>query len=91
MVIGTVVPPSFYFAGKGWKPAADDAPADNRFCGHALCISGYDDTEYGGAFRVVNSFGKGWGGQGFCWISYADLVRFTRYGFKITQQKPAVL
>jgi C1A family cysteine protease len=91
VVIGMVVPQSFLFAGKVWKPAPGDDPANKRLRGHALCIIGYDDTLHGGAFRVVNSFGKGWADRGFCWISYRDLARFTRYGYKINPQKPAVL
>lgn len=42
--------------------------------GHAQCIVGFDDTlvtpDGPGAFRVVNSWGTGWGDNGFYWISY---------------------
>ena len=42
--------------------------------GHATTIIGYDDnhvTNDGvGAFRCVNSWGTGWGDQGFYWLSY---------------------
>ncbi|MEY4571620.1 MAG: hypothetical protein RLZ10_831 [Bacteroidota bacterium] len=41
--------------------------------GHALCIVGYDDRISGGAFKIVNSWGKDWGRNGFCWIRYSDL------------------
>jgi len=41
---------------------------------HALCIVGYDDnkqtTDGPGAFRLVNSWGTGWGNAGYCWMSY---------------------
>ncbi len=84
VVVGMVVPASFYFAGNGWEPAPGDDPQDKRMQGHALCIIGYDDKRFGGAFRVVNSFGKAWGDSGFCWISYRNMIRFTRYGFKVT-------
>ena len=57
---------------------------DNMYCiadkygnnrgGHAQTIVGFDDninTHDGvGAFRVVNSWGSGWGDGGFYWISY---------------------
>ncbi|GAA4403098.1 hypothetical protein GCM10023187_18840 [Nibrella viscosa] len=85
VVIGIVVPQSFYFAGARWEPAQNDDPTDKQLQGHALCVIGYDDKRYGGAFRVVNSFGPAWGDGGFCWISYRDLARFTRYGFTIRQ------
>ena len=41
---------------------------------HAITLIGYDDnrvTNDGiGAFRLVNSYGDGWGNNGFAWISY---------------------
>ena len=36
--------------------------------GHAMLVVGYDDNM--NAFKVVNSWGKGWGNQGFVWIDY---------------------
>ncbi len=84
VVVGLVAPPSFYSAKKTWVPAPTDDPADARLRGHALCVVGYDDRRDGGAFRVINSFGKTWGDRGFCWIRYRDLARFTRYAYKIS-------
>ena len=41
---------------------------------HVITIIGYDDNKVTndgtGAFRLVNSWGTGWGSQGFAWISY---------------------
>ena len=84
VVVGLVVPTSFFSAKKTWKPTPTDSPTDPRLTGHALCVVGYDDRRYGGAFRVVNSFGKTWGDGGFCWIRYGDLARFTRYAFAVS-------
>lgn len=36
--------------------------------GHAILITGYDDTK--GGFRMVNSWGKDWGIDGTAWLSY---------------------
>ena len=36
--------------------------------GHAMLVVGYDDDR--NAFKVVNSWGKEWGNQGFVWIDY---------------------
>ena len=36
--------------------------------GHAMLVVGYDDDR--NAFKVVNSWGKSWGNQGFVWIDY---------------------
>ena len=43
--------------------------------GHAMCVVGYDDTKFGGAFEVMNSWGDDWGDDGFLWIKYDDFVR----------------
>ena len=36
--------------------------------GHAMLVVGYDDER--NAFKVVNSWGKSWGNEGFVWIDY---------------------
>ena len=38
--------------------------------GHAVTITGYDDNRYGGAFRVINSYGLNWGDNGYFWLPY---------------------
>lgn len=40
--------------------------------GHAMIISGYDDSK--GAFRIINSWGNGWGNNGYAWVEYNFLV-----------------
>lgn len=48
-------------------------PSDDKVQGgHAMTIVGYDDRRQ--AFRLINSWGKGWGDHGYAWISY-DLLR----------------
>jgi len=38
---------------------------------HALTIVGYDNNKgLNGAFKVINSWGTGWGSKGFIWIDY---------------------
>ena len=44
--------------------------------GHALCVIGYDDTKYGGSFRIVNSWGTDYGDRGFMWVKYNDFAEF---------------
>ena len=38
--------------------------------GHAVTIVGYDDHRFGGAFKIVNSWGTGWGDGGYFWLPY---------------------
>lgn len=40
--------------------------------GHAVCLVGYDDNKYGGAFKAVNSWGGNFAEDGFFWIRYKD-------------------
>ena len=40
---------------------------DNFYGLHAITIVGYDDAR--NAFRMVNSWGPGWGDKGFLWLS----------------------
>jgi Papain family cysteine protease len=47
-------------------------PADDKVHGgHAMTIVGYDERRQ--AFRLINSWGKGWGEHGYAWVSY-DLL-----------------
>tara|TARA_B100001250_G_scaffold144171_1_gene123422 strand:+ start:25998 stop:27359 length:1362 start_codon:yes stop_codon:yes gene_type:complete len=39
---------------------------------HAVTIIGYDDYKYGGAFRILNSYGYEWGDDGYFWMTYKD-------------------
>lgn len=50
--------------------------------GHAVCIVGYDNNWHGGAFKVVNSYGPGWGDQGYFWIKYKDFENYVHTGFQ---------
>ena len=43
--------------------------------GHAVTFTGYDDSLFGGAFRVLNSWGQDWGDEGYFWLPY----RFFRH------------
>jgi C1A family cysteine protease len=39
---------------------------------HAVTICGYDDAKH--AVKIMNSWGTGWGENGFSWIDY-DFLR----------------
>ena len=76
VVVGMMVPESFQKqVGTLWTPASSESI--NSGYGHAMVVVGYDDTKYGGAFEIMNSWGTKWGNSGFIWIRYDDLVNFT--------------
>lgn len=79
VVIAMICPPSFDYASNYWQPT--EQPLES-YGGHAMCVVGYDDNQYGGAFEIQNSWGQNWGNQGYIWIRYDDFARFVRYGYE---------
>ena len=81
VIIAMHTPKSFSYAEQFWQPREEfnkDIP------GHALTIIGYDDSRYGGAFEVMNSWGSEWGNDGFMWIKYDDLIEFSEDAYDIS-------
>jgi hypothetical protein len=37
-----------------------------------MCIVGYDDSKFGGAWEIQNSWGTDVGDQGYIWVRYSD-------------------
>jgi hypothetical protein len=62
-----------------WAPAANEKATG----GHAMCVVGYDDAKYGGAFEVMNSWGSAYGDKGFVWIKYADFKKYVMEAYAI--------
>ncbi|UYQ94984.1 C1 family peptidase [Chitinophaga horti] len=50
---------------------------------HAMCIVGYDDFKKNGSFEVINSWGSGWGNNGYCWLTYEQLLQHVRYAIEV--------
>lgn len=80
VVIGAICPPSLFIAKDVWIPT--ELP-EKKYGGHAMCVVSYNNNKYGGAFEVMNSWGKSWGNNGFCWVKYNDFHRFVKYGFEV--------
>jgi len=80
VIIGLICPSSFQMAKEFWQPR--EKPSEDAG-GHALCVVGYDDTKYGGAFEVINSWGRSWGQDGHTWLRYDDVATFVLYGFEM--------
>jgi hypothetical protein len=90
VVIGMMVGQSFMqnMLGKEvWNPEPGDEQ-QMGFGGHAMCVVGYDDRKYGGAFLIMNSWGPEWGTNGFGWVRYAHFDTYVReaYGLQPMQK-----
>ena len=70
VVIAMHISPSFNTAKDVW-----DGNTWGRDGYHAMCVVGYDDNKYGGAFLIMNSWGSKWGNNGFIWVRYTDFCR----------------
>ena len=50
------------------------APQGRKGGGHAVTVVGYDDGRYGGAFKIINSWGRNaHDGNGYFWLPYSVL------------------
>jgi len=85
VVIAMLCPPSFKFRGQArdvWQPGEK---YDRNYPGHAMCVVGYDDEKYGGAFEIQNSWGTGWGSGGYLWIKYPDFAAWVVEAYEIIE------
>jgi hypothetical protein len=83
VVIGMMVGQSFMqnMLGKDvWIPEPSDRNMMG-FGGHAMCVVGYDNKKYGGAFLIMNSWGPEWGTNGFAWVRYPEFNYFVREAY----------
>ncbi len=94
VAIGMMVGQSFMqdMMGKElWQPAGMDA-SQMGMGGHAMCVIGYDDRKFGGAFQIMNSWGPDWGKDGVGWVRYGDFKTYVReaYGIDPLPKRSAV-
>jgi len=82
VIIGMNTPDSFLEAKDVWEPRENP---DNFYYGHAVCVVGYDDNKYGGAFEILNSWGRKWGNGGFMWVPYKVFNDFVIEGYEIIE------
>jgi len=82
VVIGMAVPSSFDYATDCWQPTEDP---NGTYGGHAMCVIGYDDNKFGGAFEIQNSWGADWGNQGYIWVKYNDYSNFCKYAYELIE------
>lgn len=80
IVVGIPVYPDFDNISQ-WDPVYDDASGTLRGY-HAICFVGYDDTKE--AFKFINSWGSGWGLNGFGYMSYSLVQQLDIVGYVMT-------
>jgi hypothetical protein len=83
VVIGMMVGQSFMqdMMGKElWRPQGMDASGVGMG-GHAMCVIGYDDRKFGGAFQIMNSWTENWGDKGIGWVRYGDFKNYVKEAY----------
>ena len=70
VVIAMYVYPSFHACKDVWDGNTLGNPGY-----HAMCVVGYDDDKYDGAFLIQNSWGERWGNGGYTWVRYMDFCK----------------
>lgn len=84
LVIGLPILNSFYDYISGVYNVKD--PMTDAFSGlHALCVVGYDDSMK--AFRAVNSWGSGWGENGYVWLGEDFVKNYVMEAWVMADQK----
>lgn len=77
--------PSFWYVENLWEPRPSELDWQrSQYAGpHNVVVVGYDDELYGGALRIMNSYGADWGDNGFFWIKYDDFYLVGNGGYAI--------
>lgn len=79
VIIGADVSKEFVDGGFNQKADYIWKEAGTPEGGHCMLLTGYDDAK--AAFKVMNSWGKEWGDNGFSWIDYRLFTQVVKYGF----------
>jgi len=66
-----------------WTSDPNEVDKDWKHNGHAMAVVGFDDNKYGGAFRILNSWGTAWADKGYVWMRYDDYSRYCILGLQV--------
>lgn len=77
--------PESFFSIKSdvWTSDPTEVDKDWKHNGHAMAVVGFDDNKYGGAFRILNSWGTDWADHGYVWMRYDDYARYCIMGLQV--------
>jgi hypothetical protein len=50
-----------------------------------MCVIGYDDNKSGGAFELINSWGRKWGNGGYMWVPYKAFTDFVMESYEMIE------
>lgn len=77
VVIGMMLTSSFQLIGSDglWSPQ----PYEPSIGAHAMCVVGYDNQVE--RFEILNSWGTGFGDNGYVYVSYRDYSKYCRNAF----------
>jgi hypothetical protein len=56
-------------------------PSDDKDGLHAILLVGYDNSKH--AFKILNSYGKTWGANGYAWIDYDSFKAMIAEGYVV--------
>jgi hypothetical protein len=56
---------------------------DDYSGGHAVTMSGYRDTPSGRQFLIHNSWGTGWGDNGYAWVTEKTVQKWLYFSYKV--------
>ncbi len=78
-----------------WQPTRADRrrSACSKGANHAICVIGYSDHKFNGAFHIRNTWSTDWGEKDKnhkddMWITYADMAQFSAYAVEFSEKTP---
>lgn len=71
--------------GELWTP-----PSTPSGGGHAMVVVGYDDSKYGGAFEIMNSWGTQFRNGGFFWVRYNDFKNYIKTAYVLVDRTKSI-
>ncbi len=80
---------SRFKGGEVYTAGPDSLTPSGQHGRHAMVVVGYDDNMKAkngdvGAFKLINSWGKNWGDNGFIWISYETFKQMVKEAYIMT-------